>query len=50
MVRLNGGRNVGLVDADGDAHEHVLRALDDFSIYLEEVRPFQSLHRWDQQG
>jgi hypothetical protein len=40
MVRLDGGRDVGLVDADGNAHEHVLRALDDLSVHLEEVGPF----------
>ena len=38
VVGLDGSVDVVLVDADGDTHEHMLRALDNNVVDLEEVR------------
>ena len=43
VVRLDGGRDVRLVDADRHAHQHVLRPLDDLPVDLEQVGALQSL-------
>ena len=40
---LDGGVDVLLVDADGDAHEHVLRALGRLAVDLEQVRSLERL-------
>lgn len=43
LVRLDRGVDVGLVDADGDAHVHLLRALPDCAADLEEVGALEGL-------
>ena len=45
VVRLDRGGQVALVDADRDAHEHVLRSLDDLAVDAEQVGPLEGLLR-----
>ena len=43
VVRLHHRVDVRQVDAERDAHEHVLRPLDDRAVHLEEVRALERL-------
>ena len=44
VVRLDGSRDIVLVDADRHAHEHVLGTLDDLAVNAEQVGALQGLH------
>ena len=41
--RLDGGVDVVQVNAEGDAHQHVLRSLDDGTVHLDQVGALESL-------
>ena len=43
VISFNDRRNVIFVDADGDAHQHLLRPFDDFAIHFEEIRALKRL-------
>jgi hypothetical protein len=43
VVRLDGALDVFTVDADGDAHEHVLGPLGNFAVDAEQVGPLERL-------
>lgn len=45
VVRLDGGVDVVLVDANRHTHQHVLGALDDLAVDTQEVRPLQGLQQ-----
>jgi hypothetical protein len=43
VVRLDGRVDILAVDADGNAHQHVLRTLHDFGVDLEQIRTLKRL-------
>ena len=50
VVSLDGRCQVGLVDADRDAHQHVLRPLDDLAVDAEQVGALKGLSREGEMG
>jgi len=43
VVRLDGRIDVFTVDADGHAHQHVLRTFNNFAVDLQQIAPLQRL-------
>ena len=44
IVGLDGGSDVALVDADGNAHKHVLWSFGDLAVDFKQVRTLEGLH------